>query len=119
MKIQRTFPNLDFVDVECKGEILKVKYRYPTYAHEKVLLADLGGNDSGSYALSVCQFCIEDIQGLTDENEQPIKLEFRNTSSGSEMKEDYVLILHRSGLVSDLALYYHKNVRPSPLDKKK
>jgi hypothetical protein len=109
MEIKKRFPIWGFADVI---EDVKVKYRFPTVGQVRLM-----GDESNThgYAMAVCKYCVEDIQGLASEG-QPIPVEREKDGT---LSDDFVLMLYTNGLAFPIAGYYQKNVGFTPTDKKK
>ena len=115
MKIYKRFPIQDFVEVPCAGGVLKVKYKFPTTAQARMIAEE---SSVGGHALAVCQFCVEEIQGLESE-EGEITMQAVEKRTGAELTLDQVLILFNAGLTIPIYAVYAEKLAPTETDKKK
>jgi hypothetical protein len=112
MKINRRFPIQDFVDVEIGEEVLRVKYKFPSFAQAHAIAEE---SSTGGVAMALCKYCIEEIGNLIDENEKKIEIK----ASDGCLSDESVVMLFNADLVFPLALFYRKHIAPSETDKKK
>jgi hypothetical protein len=118
MKIYRTFPLQDFVEVPIEGiGILKVKFKYPTIAQTVVM----GRSQSvAERAMLICKFCVEDILELEDQDGKPIRIVLENKPDmGKELPEHIVLALMNNGFAYNIAVFYNDHLYIGETDKKK
>lgn len=112
MEITKHFPIQGFSEVEVNNEKLKIKYRYPT--RKQVQLMGDESNHHG-YAMAICKYCIEEIEGLTSDG-QVVKPE---KDPDGTLSDDFVVLLYNNGLAIPLAAFYSTNHAPTAFDKKK
>jgi hypothetical protein len=115
VKIRRTFPIRDYVDVDC-GELgkLSVKFKDPTVEQLKAIHKD------GDMAyISYCQYCVEDIRGLEDEKGEPIEFKLIRGVLGFETEPSILHGLASAGVAATISLFYHEHFALSEADKKK
>lgn len=118
MKLYRTFPIQDFVDVAIEGAgVVPIKFKYPTVAQT---LQMAKGQSIAERAMYICKFCVEDMKDLEDETGKEIKIVLVDQKeAGKELPEDIVKALLNNGFAYDIALFYNEHIHIGDTDKKK
>lgn len=115
MKIRRTFPIRDYVDVDCgSAGSVSVKFKDPTVDQLKTIHKD------GALAyLTYCQYCVEDIKGLETETGEPLEFSLVRGPYGMETEPGILRGLAAAGIAAIISLFYHEHFALADTDKKK
>jgi len=110
LKLYRKFPLQDLVEVPIGEGSLRVRFKFPTVAQERLM---------SNYDIDICLYCIAEIPDIEDEEGKPLDWKLKHVKNvGEELPEEVLAILVNNRIHTTLAVWYLQNINPD-LHKKK